>query len=390
MLQIVYIGRYKRAIDRASTNSKDHVFYAVSTHTKAIKLIDTLKDKQCVVLLYEQTCLDSDLIEIKVLKNKYPDLSIILVFENIKKDNVQHYLQAGISNTIPIDFTDKAFLDLINFQLLKQRQERSSTIPSEQITDFKLPRWKRAFDVLFDSSALIFLSPLLLATALAIRFESKGKIIYKSKRVGSNYNVFDFLKFRSMYIDADKHLRDLNELNQYADSSNILDDGMQDIILPEDEAILIDDSDEIIFISDDYVLPESAYNKKKSDEQKNAFVKLENDPRVTRVGRFIRKFSIDELPQLINIIKGDMSIVGNRPLPLYEAELLTSDEYIDRFMAPAGLTGLWQIKKRGDAGKLSAEERKLLDIKYAKSFSFTLDTMIILKTFTAFIQKENV
>ena len=282
MLQIVYMGRYKRAIDRASTNSKDHVFYAVSTHTKAIKLIDTLKDKQCVVLLYEQTCLDSDLIEIKVLKNKYPDLSIILVFENIKKDNVQHYLQAGISNTIPIDFTDKAFLDLINFQLLKQRQERSYTIPSEQITDFKLPRWKRAFDVLFASSALIFLSPLLLATALAIRFESKGKIIYKSKRVGSNYNVFDFLKFRSMYIDADKHLRDLNELNQYADSSNILDDGMQDIILPEDEALLIDDSYEIIFISDDYVLPESTYNKKKSDEQTNAFVKLVKEPRETK------------------------------------------------------------------------------------------------------------
>ena len=85
-----------------------------------------------------------------------------------------------------------------------------------------------------------------------------------------------------------------------------------------------------------------------------------------------------------------MSIVGNRPLPLYEAEMLTSDEYIDRFMAPAGLTGLWQVEKRGDSGKLSAEERKLLDIKYAKKFSFMLDTKIILKTFTAFIQKENV
>ena len=85
-----------------------------------------------------------------------------------------------------------------------------------------------------------------------------------------------------------------------------------------------------------------------------------------------------------------MSVVGNRPLPLYEAELLTNDEYIQRFMAPAGLTGLWQVEKRGEAGKLSAEERKMLDIRYAKEFTFLMDVKIIFKTFTAFIQKENV
>ena len=130
--------------------------------------------------------------------------------------------------------------------------------------------------------------------------------------------------------------------------------------------------------------------EQRNNEQKNSFVKLENDPRITKVGHFIRKYSIDELPQLFNILKGDMSIVGNRPLPLYEAELLTKDDYIDRFMAPAGLTGLWQVEKRGDAGKLSAEERKQLDIKYAQNYSFWMDIKIILKTITAFIQKENV
>ena len=150
------------------------------------------------------------------------------------------------------------------------------------------------------------------------------------------------------------------------------------------------DEEEILLISDDFVISEEDYIHKKSKEKSNAFVKLENDPRITKIGRFIRKYSIDELPQLINILKGDMSIVGNRPLPLYEAELLTSDEHIDRFMGPAGLTGLWQVEKRGEAGKLSAEERKQLDIQYAKNFSFGLDIKIILKTVTAFIQKENV
>ena len=122
-------------------------------------------------------------------------------------------------------------------------------------------------------------------------------------------------------------------------------------------------------------------------EQSNAFVKIEKDPRVTKVGRFIRKYSLDELPQLINILKGDMSVVGNRPLPLYEAELLTNDDSIDRFMAPAGLTGLWQVEKRGDSGKLSAQERKELDLRYGKEFSFWYDIKIIFKTLTAFIQK---
>ena len=157
-----------------------------------------------------------------------------------------------------------------------------------------------------------------------------------------------------------------------------------------DEAIWHNINAYLLLISDDFVISEEDFAKKKEKALNNTFIKLENDPRVTRVGRIIRKYSIDELPQLFNILKGDMSIVGNRPLPLYEAELLTSDAYIDRFMAPAGLTGLWQVEKRGEAGKMSAEERKQLDIKYARDFSFWLDMKILIKTLTAFIQKENV
>ena len=117
---------------------------------------------------------------------------------------------------------------------------------------------------------------------------------------------------------------------------------------------------------------------------------LPDEVRLTSFGKKLRSTSLDELPELINILKGDMSIVGNRPLPIYEAELLTSDEYIQRFMAPAGLTGLWQVEKRGNSGSMSAEERKQLDIKYAHTFSFWLDMKIIIKTFTAFVQKEDV
>lgn len=162
-----------------------------------------------------------------------------------------------------------------------------------------MPSWKRIFDIFFSGIALLFLSPLLIATSIAIRLESKGPIIYKSKRVGSNYQIFDFLKFRSMYTDADKHLKDFNALNQYQQEEQEEEDIWGEESNVSEEA----DEEEILLISDDFVISEEDYIHKKSKEKSNAFVKLENDPRITKIGRFIRKYSIDELPQLINILK---------------------------------------------------------------------------------------
>lgn len=388
MLHIIYIGRFENAVNKLSNLLKEENFYATQTCSKASKLIDKLNKKASITILYEQIELSVDIDNIKYLHKKYPKAYIVLVFEKIDKDLASSYLQIGVNNTLSIDLDPQAVHELIGFQRLKLIKREDSSAMSKSVRSFKLPLWKRVFDITFASCAIIGLSPLLILTALAIRVESRGTIIYKSKRVGSNYNIFDFLKFRSMYVNADKHLKDFNNLNQYQDDE---EDDLSDIILPEgDENLLFGDDDSIVLISDDFVISEESYIHQKEKEQKNSFVKLENDPRITKIGRFIRKYSIDELPQLFNILKGDMSIVGNRPLPLYEAELLTSDEYIDRFMAPAGLTGLWQVEKRGDSGKLSAEERKLLDIKYAKNFSLFMDIKIILKTVTAFVQKENV
>lgn len=354
------------------------------------------------IVFFEQSIRNEDITAITYLRKKCDNIYIILMTGQLSDEDRRGYQQCGINDTIERD----ASVTEINKKILfiSDREELlfDKKDPKYKILQFKIPLWKRAFDIVFAGLALVVLSPVFLITAIAIRLESKGPVLFKSKRVGTNYRIFEFLKFRSMYCDADKRLKELSkEHNQYASGKNgdgakstiasplgdeaeqqMQDEGMESEMMIGDE--------EVMLVGDDFVVAESDFSKQKSEENRNAFVKIENDPRITKVGRFIRKYSIDELPQLINILRGDMSIVGNRPLPLYEAEKLTGDECIDRFMAPAGLTGLWQVEERGKGGQMSAEERKQLDILYGRTYNFALDMKIILRTLTAFVQKDNV
>ncbi len=389
MLYYVYIGNDKTAIGHLSKITGG-MFVSVASAGKAARIIDGIRERYNTSILYEQTDTEKDCRDISYLHKRFPRVYIILVTEGLPAECRKNYLSAGVSNTLTPQAEEESVNRMTRFLEIRQKhklQEFSQT-HRKMLNTFHLPLWKRTFDVLFALSALIILSPLLIGTAIAIRLESKGKVIYKSQRVGSNYRIFNFLKFRSMYTNADKRLKELNALNQYKMEKEEVADDTPDIRF--DDLTGSPDEESNLLISDDFIIPEKDFLKQKAQAQETPFVKIENDPRVTRIGRFIRKYSIDELPQLFNILKGDMSIVGNRPLPLYEAELLTSDTYIDRFMAPSGLTGLWQVEKRGGAGKMSAEERKQLDIKYAQEYSFWLDMKILLRTFTAFVQKENV
>ncbi|MDD4429207.1 MAG: sugar transferase [Paludibacter sp.] len=341
------------------------------------------------IVLYERQSTEKDVQSIQFLRSNFPQLYILLVTTDLTPKNRLQYIQAGVNDTVAPGTKKESFTRFFQFiQIFETRHQSEKQADAYRMTPFKLPAIKRAFDLIISFFALLFLSPLLLFVALAIRLESKGPIFYKSKRVGSNYHIFDFWKFRSMYIDADKRLKEMEQFNQYATGVPNLD---QQVAIEDDlDSLSIDLSDPSILVDDEFIFNEEDFISQQREKTDNAFVKIEKDPRVTKVGQFIRKYSIDELPQLINILKGDMSIVGNRPLPLYEAELLTKDNSVERFIAPAGLTGLWQVQKRGDAGKLSAEERKQLDIYYAQHYSLWLDIKIIFRTFTAFIQKEDV
>ena len=201
---------------------------------------------------------------------------------------------------------------------------------------------KRIFDIVFSLILILLLLPGFILIALAVKVESKGPIFYNANRAGRGFKIFKFYKFRTMVVNADEKMQALAHLNQYGNGS-------------------------------------------KGDK----FFKISNDPRITKVGRFLRNTSLDELPQLFNVLKGDMSLVGNRPLPLYEAATLTTNEFVERFMAPAGITGLWQIKKRGKA-EMSIDERLELDISYARKANLIYDLWIMAKTPAALFQKSDV
>lgn len=244
------------------------------------------------------------------------------------------------------DYSRQRLLRKVNFlkklkHKLAHELNTSSMENALQVTSPGSPVLKRAFDILIAGSLLLALTPIFLLITIAIRMESRGPIFYIAKRAGRGYKIFDFYKFRTMFVGADAKIKELAHLNQYS-----------------------------------------------AGEAGAMFFKINNDPRITKVGAFLRNTSLDELPQLVNVLIGDMSLVGNRPLPLYEAASLTTDEWAKRFMAPAGMTGLWQIKKRGKED-MSIEERISLDIDYADRFSFMYDLWIMANTPSALIQRTN-
>lgn len=184
---------------------------------------------------------------------------------------------------------------------------------------------KRFIDFSICLVAFICLSPVFLLVALAIRLESKGSVIFKQKRVGINGKIFTIYKFRSMYQDAEKRLEELKSKNQI----------------------------------------------------KGHMFKMKDDPRVTKVGKIIRRTSLDELPQIFNILKGDMALIGPRPPLVREVEQYESWQYMRLSVIP-GLSGLWQISGRN---ALSFDQMVRLDMHYIKKRSLVFDFLIFFNTF---------
>ena len=304
-------------------------FQQIKSCLSSIEYIDF-----CVFM--ERSDMATDIPTIAQLHKLYPTLYIILISETLSKEEKIPYLRAGtdcmISKNTSKDDLQKLFSVIIDFKE-KEKARKDNQISS--LTEFRLPLWKRTFDILASGSAILCLSPILILTALAIRTESNGKIVYKSKRVGSNYKIFDFYKFRSMYSDADKRLAEYQQLNQYTkniaeeefkDSSSAAEISQQSCSSEQKQ----EQEQDILLFSDNLSTSENNYLKTKRTERSNAFFKLENDPRITRVGHFIRKYSIDELPLIVTFsIISILCIIGSALLSFkFKNDLKKSSKFI--------------------------------------------------------------
>lgn len=193
--------------------------------------------------------------------------------------------------------------------------------------------FKRSFDIISASIGILFLLPLFIVLAIMVKLDSKGPIFFSHKRIGKNGKIIGIYKFRSMVSNSEEIFKNFTE-------------------------------------------------EQKKEFEKN--FKLDDDPRITKIGGFLRKTSLDELPQLLNIIKGDMSVVGPRPIVRAEVEKygVCADKL---FSVKPGLTGFWQANGRSDT---TYEERVQMDMYYIDNRSFLLDIRIILKTVISVIRKE--
>ncbi len=395
-LKVLYIGNN---IDFFEQLNQYYSFNAVRKEN-GLKAVDYLQKEGPVDAILSDVRLPGiNGIEVARLvkdKERFSKIPFILIsFEHNEKEKEEMFAHKGIIDDyyqLPVDNKDLEIrIRFLSYYLHELAEKK---IETEPIPEYKIPFIKRLFDIVVSLTALIILSPLLLLVAIAIKLESKGPVIYKSKRVGTGYKIFDFLKFRSMYTGADAKLKELEHMNQYAAAKKEAEDKAKKEAEEEEQCPRCAKLPEgeycspVLYIEGKKIC--EYWYREQQKKKKTTFVKIPNDPRITKVGKIIRNTSIDELPQLINVLKGDMSIVGNRPLPLYEAELLTSDDWSARFLGPAGITGLWQVELRGKGGEMSEEERKRLDNYYAQNYSFWGDIKLILRTIPALFQKESV
>jgi len=255
---------------------------------------------------------------------------VIIAFSRVSHEELLEAIRASRDAVVAVDVVPRLFEFLDGVRSLDQiggLPLLSIAVPALASTALAA---KRALDVVGSIALIVFFLPLMIATAIAIKFESAGPIFFRQARAGRGNKGFNLLKFRSMYVDAEQRKKELDEMNEARDG--------------------------VMF-------------------------KIREDPRITRVGRFLRRFSIDELPQLFNVLKGDMSLVGPRPLIFRESEAL-EEWHLRRLELRPGITGPWQVYGRSQS---PFQEMVRFDYQYVAGWSLARDVEILIATVPAVI-----
>jgi exopolysaccharide biosynthesis polyprenyl glycosylphosphotransferase len=249
---------------------------------------------------------------------------LIIALPTKRREQVTRLVDRGFRRLVKIKFVT-GIGELLPERLEVQRLGGRSYVGFAPVA--KVSWLKRAIDLLLVGCGLVLISPIMALIALAIKLDSPGAIFYRQTRVGKDGRQFSMLKFRSMCIDADQQLDDLREHN----------------------------------------------------EASGPLFKMKADPRITRIGRLLRRYSLDELPQLLNVLVGDMSLVGPRP-PIPSEVTEYEDWQLGRLRAVPGLTGLWQVSGRSE---VAFHDMVRLDLHYIRNWSLALDFEILMRTIPA-------
>jgi exopolysaccharide biosynthesis polyprenyl glycosylphosphotransferase len=262
---------------------------------------------------------------------------VIVAFSNDPLEEMMELVRVLEERDVRIDIVPRLF-DILPPQLTNQTVEGIPLITAPRLRLSRTSRFvKRAFDLGISTLSLVALSPLIAAVAIAIKLDSRGPVFFRQRRMGAGDKPFRMFKFRTMVVDADDRKAELAHLNKHARAGG----------------------DPRMF-------------------------KIPSDPRVTRVGRFLRRYSLDELPQLLNVVLGEMSLIGPRPL------ILEEDCHIQawgrkRLMLKPGMTGLWQVLGRS---AIPFEEMVKLDYLYVTTWSLAGDCRLLLQTVPAIVRGE--
>ena len=220
MIGVVYLGSNQETQERLRYIPGRLVQYA-KNYKEAAAACSTHVRNEHFIVFYEQTVQAEDVTAITYLKKRNKSIYIILLTHELTMDDRKVYQKCGINDTADINASITELNKKITFIADREVQLFDDQDARYRMLKFKIPVWKRLFDIFFSALAIIILSPVFLITAIAIRLESKGPVIFKSKRVGTNYTIFNFLKFRSMYCDAEDRLKEVAKEagNQYLDKS---------------------------------------------------------------------------------------------------------------------------------------------------------------------------